>query len=494
MNFKYNISFSNIRLKPMVSKEKDKYLSLASINELKKFVPNIDTDKNIDLLPIAFDACVVNRVNKNGDVVDASVAKQILNNFVNKPINVEHDRSRVVGVILTASFSKFGSNEDLSLEEIEKVKEPFNITLGGVVWRIVNQDLANIIEESNDPTSENYMNISASWELGFNDYNLALLEDGEKNLENAKIISDANLIEKYSHNLRSNGGNGKLDKVNVYRQVTGDVVPLGIGLTTNPAADVKGVVTASILEEVIEDVDVKVEKEEDIQNNISQEEKINVNEEGVLKRIFMKIENINQITDELLKQVTASSVTEFIAEEIRKANETFVAEKAEKDNALKTAQEKYEALSTESVKVKEELDKVKAALSKLEEDKLAKEKEETFNVRMAALDEEYDLSEEDRQVLALDIKDFNEDSFASYMKKMSVLMKEKKKKNKLAKEEVKSSEVKNEVSASATEVVEEVIETSKLEKASIPNSSTPNEASMKEKYSKAFGLEGFDIK
>ena len=88
MQFKYNISFSDIRLKPMVSKEKDKYLSLASINELKKFVPNIDAEKNIDLLPIAFDACVVNRVNKNGDVIDASVAKQILNNFVNKPINV----------------------------------------------------------------------------------------------------------------------------------------------------------------------------------------------------------------------------------------------------------------------------------------------------------------------------------------------------------------------------------------------------------------------
>ena len=493
MEFKYNISFSDIRLKPIVSKEKDKYLSLASINELKKFVPNIDTEKNIDLLPIAFDACVVNRVNKNGDVIDATIAKQILNNFVNKPINVEHDRSRVVGVILTANFSKFGSNEDLPAEEIDKIKEPFNITLGGLVWKIVDQNLADIIEESNDPTSENYMNISASWELGFNDYNIAILEHGEKNLENAKIISDANLIEKYSHNLRSNGGSGKLDKANIYRQVTGDVIPLGIGLTTNPAADVKGVITANVIQDNVE-APIIEDYENNIKNNISQNEKINVNEEGVLKRIFMKIENINQITDELLKQVTASSVTEFIAEEIRKANETFVAEKAEKDGALKAAQEKYETLSTETVKVKEELDKVKAALSKLEEDKLAKEKEETFNVRMAALDEEYDLSEEDRQVLAVDIKDFNEDAFASYMKKMSILMKEKKKKNKLAKEEVKSSEVKNEVSASATEVVEEVIETSKLEKASIPNSSTPNEATMKEKYSKAFGLEGFEIK
>ena len=213
----------------------------------------------------------------------------------------------------------------------------------------------------------------------------------------------------------------------------------------------------------------------------------------------MKIENINQITDELLKQVAASSVTEFIAEEIKKASESFVTEKAEKENQIKAAQEKYEALSAESTKVKEELEKMKETLSKLEQEKIAKEKEETFDVRMASLDEEYDLSDEDRQVLAADIKDLNEEGFAAYSKKMSVLMKEKNKTAKKAKNAEKSSEeakevAANEISASATEVVEEVIETSKLEKASIPNSSTTTEASMKEKYSRAFGLEGFEIK
>jgi HD-GYP domain-containing protein (c-di-GMP phosphodiesterase class II) len=113
----------------------------------------------------------------------------------------------------------------------------------------------------------------------------------------------------------------------------------------------------------------------------------------------MKIENINQITDELLKQVTASSISDFIQEELKKASEVFVAEKNEKDNAIKAAQEKYESLSTESGKVKEELEKLKAILAQLEEEKAAKIKEEAFNVRMASLDEEYDLTDEDRQVI-----------------------------------------------------------------------------------------------
>ena len=40
MEFKYNTTFANIQIKPVVSEEKDKYLSLASIANLKKFLPD----------------------------------------------------------------------------------------------------------------------------------------------------------------------------------------------------------------------------------------------------------------------------------------------------------------------------------------------------------------------------------------------------------------------------------------------------------------------
>jgi len=505
MEFKYNTTFANIHIKPVVSEEKDKYLSLASIANLKKFLPDIDTDKNIDLLPIAFDACVVNRVNKNGDVINSATAAEMVKNFINKPINIEHDRSRVIGCILTANFSKFGSNE--SLAEVKDLKEPFYITLGGVMWKIINPQLANLIEESNDPSSENYMKVSASWELGFSEYDLVLLDNNNKNLEDAKFVTDEDEKDKLSKNLKAFGGTGKVDNnTYIYRQVVGDVIPLGIGLTSNPAADVMGVATKdkdkiAVIE--FKSKDDEKESSEASENSISQNTENTVNEEGVINRIIMKIENINQITDELLKQVKASSVTDFIQEELKKASEAFVAEKNEKDLAIKAAQEKYEALSTEGEKVKEELEKVKAALMKLEEEKVAKAKEEAFNLRMAALDEEFDLSDEDRQILASDIKDLDEEAFAAYKKKMAVLMKEKNKAAKKAKMEedmkAKASEVKEEVKAStsseqsATEVVDEVLDNSKVEKTSIPNSTTTAEVSLREKYSKAFGFEGFDV-
>jgi len=78
--------FAELIIKPLVSPEKDKYLSLASLAEIRHFLPNIDTSANLDLLPVAFDACVINRVNKNKDVIDTQTALAVYKNFINKPI------------------------------------------------------------------------------------------------------------------------------------------------------------------------------------------------------------------------------------------------------------------------------------------------------------------------------------------------------------------------------------------------------------------------
>ena len=493
--FKFSSVFANLKLRPVVSEEKDKYLSVASLDKLRKFIPNIDLENNIDLLPVAFDACVVNRVNKNGDVIDTATAAKIAKNFINKPINVEHNRGNVIGCILNYGFSEFGTSQAIAEEDLFETKKPFNITLGGVIWKIVNNELADKIEESNDPTSDYYMSISASWELGFDQYNLVILKDGEKNIENAKIITDASEVQKYQDKLKGFGGSGKLNEEEyVYRQVYGKVVPLGIGLTLNPAADVKGVA-------VIEDnQDLTSSQNLASENNISQKEEINVTKD----RIYMKITKLEEITDALLKEVSASSITDFIAEEIKKVNEQFVAEKTEKENALKATTEKLAAVTADHDGIKKQVEELNQKLASLEAEKLAKAQEEAFNMRMAILDEEYNLSEEDRKVLASDIKDLNEEAFSAYQKKMAVLMKEKNKKVKEEKDkQAKAQEVvasENEKAqeapqvSSTQEVVEQAVDNGAKTSTEIPNSTQAAEPTLREKYAKAFGLEGFEIK
>jgi hypothetical protein len=500
-NHKYTATFSSV-IKPVVSEDKDKYLALASMVELEKFLPDVDIEKNVDLLPVAFNAFVANRVNKNGDVVDTETAVAMHDNFVNKPINIEHNRKSIVGTILTAGFSSFGSDEPLTKEEVGETKEPFNVTLGGVIWKIADQSLADKIESSSDPTSEDYMGISASWELGFSDYNLVILEGDEKNIENATEISDPEEVEKHMDKLKGFGGKGKFDdNSSVYRKVINDVVPLGIGLTENPAADVQGVLTENGATEQKALAEESLEKE-----TISQNTKNTVKTKKVEA---MKIENLKDITDESLQTLTASAIHEFIQESLKKASEDYSSKQTEQEESLNDAREKHETLSKEHDSLKTQLEDVVAQLSKLEAEKAEKEKLEAFNQRMASFDERFKLNDDDRKVLASQIKDLDEEQFVDFDKTVSVLLSSKAHSDEPeapaeepapaeapAEEAPAPAEEAPPAEASASvvkEVLEQAVDNAKDELVNIPASAPAEDPTIFEKYGKAFAMDQFDI-
>ena len=233
----------------------------------------------------------------------------------------------------------------------------------------------------------------------------------------------------------------------------------------------------------------------------------------------MKITKIEDITDTLLKEVTASSIAEFVAEEIKKANDQFLAEKSEKENELKASNEKAALLASEQEVVKKQLEELTQKLASLEAEKTAKAQEEAFNMRMASFDEEYELNDDERKVLASDVKDMNDESFSAYKNKMAVMMKDKSKaakkakKAKMDKEDLKdqgvdenkedkngkmiksaiaSEEVTSQISTTQ-EVVEQAVDNGSKASVEIPNSAPVAELTIREKYAKAFDMSGFEI-
>lgn len=563
--FKFTTTFSSI-VKPVVSAEKDALLSLASIDTLKQFLPNVDAARNADLLPIAFNACVINRFNLNDDGMDAKTAVAVADLFINKQINIEHNRQRVCGVILSAGFSEFGTDKPLTREECASKTDAFNITLGGVIWRVVNEDLADLVEECSDPTSQNYLKVSASWELGFTEYDLALIEGESKNLANATIISDPMEIAKLENKLRMRGGNGKIGEKRIYRLVKGSVLPLGIGLTETPAADVRGITTP---ENEIEEEDMDEEMMDSVKNakdinslmnsieqkcaekgmeqcdiesmkekvmtmcretrsdllandkiltivtmindyieselgkrkttlalvqdnlldsksleNSSQLQKVIVNTDSR----NMKLSSIKDLNDDVLKTISASVVTDLLQEEIRKASEAYVEQKNKADAELKATNEKFEKLVSEQkekeakaeadkVALETELSKLRAEVEKFNTEAEARKQEETFTARMSALDETFDLSEEDRNVLGPQIKTLSDEQFASFQKNLTVLLRDKSKKQAKA-----SSEV----------VVDKALENKKSINTNVPNT-VSEEKNLLKKYAPHFSEASFLI-
>ena len=524
--FKYKTIFSST-IKPLVSEEKDQYLAMASMLDIGDFIPDVDTKKDIDLLPVAFNACVANRVNKNGDVVDSKTALAMYENFINKPINLEHKRERVVGVILAAGFSEFGTDKPIKKEDVEG-NEPFNITLGGVIWKVVNSRVADIIEDASDPTSENYMKVSASWELGFDEYNLVLLKDSEKNISEAEFITESEEIDKNKEFLKALGGSGKLENgKNIYRQVINKVVPLGIGLTENPAADVQGIAVKKEEKEVESIADEAVEssspesdtlKTAENEKNISQSstETVKTNKEYIPT---MKITSIKDITDESLQTLKASVIADFVEEELKKASEEYHAQQTEVEDKLKAAHEAEVELKAEHEKLTKELEEIKSGFEALQNDVAAREAQEKFTIRMTFFDQEYDLNDADREVIATDIKDMDDEAFEAFASKMKILLEgrqkyggnegdipdaDRKKKGhhgrgpkrkETAKEEGEEDFKKDMKAAEDTEqVVDEALTNAEEVSAEVPANSEAQSETVFEKYKAAFALDQFEIK
>ena len=87
------------------------------------------------------------------------------------------------------SIEVSGDNELLDEQELVGYSDPFNISLGAVVYRMIDKRFAELLNQSADPESPLYNQVSASWEIGFNDYQI---EVGSDNLAEAEIITDEN--------------------------------------------------------------------------------------------------------------------------------------------------------------------------------------------------------------------------------------------------------------------------------------------------------------
>lgn len=456
MNHKYKTSFSSA-IKPLVGAEKDEYLAVASLNNLVDFLPDIDLDVNYDLLPIAFDAFVANRANKNDDIANHQIAQELAPRFVNKPINIEHNRAIIVGSILKYGFSEFGDSkviEDKSIQSYAKV--PYNVVFGGVLWKVVDSYFTELIEEASDPSSSYYQGFSASWEVGFSDYDIVLSNSKDLNEDSMIISKDSPDYENAKASLRVEGGEGIYEGMRVYRMPTGEtnLVGLGIGLTETPAADVKGVLADMKNKRV--SVTFSEDNDFENENKNSQESKSSVNTDKDTKKIStMIIKSYKDITDENLQELKASDVHSFIEEALQVASDEFAEKETKVSSDLEAANanlaelnKRVEDLEAEKATATSKLEETQLELQKLQDQLQATAQEELFNKRMAHMDATYEIKDSARAVIAKEVQelDSEEASFEGYIEKMNAFLSVKEEKEEEVTEEEAQASVKDSIS------------------------------------------------
>lgn len=532
--FKYKTSFSS-NLEHISNEKLDKYLSDASLAKLKPLIPlDIDLKNNKDIIACVLNIAVAGRTNANGDAISNETAINIAKNFVRKYVDINHKRDIIKGTVVNYGFSKFGSNEIIPEEEAIKSKDPFNISLAFILWTTtLNDRFLQLLEASVDPTSSEYHKISGSWELMFEEYDIAI---GTKNIKDSKLVTDAKEKESLEQYLKSNGGSGQKDGQLVYRVIKGDnnnyLVPAGIGLVEHPAAEVKGleIIKASennkeidkandqsdvldeniktsftklleLLNEASESVREKILKNI-IENFTNSKSSVTNTKENITSqyKVMDKITKIDEITDNNLKECKASVVIDFINDKIKEENDKFLQEREKSKTAEKSLSD-----------TKIELDQVKVSLQSLQEKWNNKEAEEKFTQRMAYFDDTYDLSKDERTAIAGEVKDADDATFDKIKTRYDILLKEKnkeviaaKKKNNefpadhTGKDGCSCAKCKGKASkASKTEedstelenaVVDEALQNGKQTTAALPNAGSP-ETSFADKWAEAFKVE-----
>lgn len=537
MSFKYKTRLDGISFACHKLGDTDfPLLSKASLDELKKLSPNIDVENNPDLLGVSFNLAVPNMINNNGDGISGATASKIAKRFLHKYLNIEHNKKRVVGHITNYSFNDFKDNKFMSDDEAAQTLDPIYLSVAGVIYRTVDKSFTSLMLRNSDKNDKFNNAISASWEIGFSSYYLAV---GSQSLKEAEIVTDAAQVQELSQFLKAKGGSGKMnDGTPIYRLIVGEIYPLGGGFTTNPAAQVNGVVAfdndASISLKDSEDdkEDDKEEENQDIETEKSsadfQQEvaAFLTNKKSNSISVIKNVKNINHMDLEKLiaelkgallekkfgEEAVASMTSQF-TEAIKQKDTEYRDSIAAEKNAKEQAQKLYNETVASVEQMKASLAATQEELNKIKEQKTQEEAVARLNARVSELDAAYELSDEDRKVIIGEVQalDSVEEAFASYKEKFGVVWKHKSKdfiKAQAAEIEKKISEqvearLKEVSKASVATVVETKVEdkkpdiTAALESAvatnTAPDSQTSVEINFRDKFAQAFSRENISV-
>jgi chromosome segregation ATPase len=233
------------------------------------------------------------------------------------------------------------------------------------------------------------------------------------------------------------------------------------------------------------------------------------------KTEFEKILDSKLADNAEFTQEAVASVASHVIDKIREKDEAWNAERgaaeAEKAQAEKDATEAKSSIEELQKKLEEASDKINSLESSIS----TAAAEQLFNVRMEAIDELYDLSDQDRTVLANEVKtlEASDAAFEDYQSKLSSLLLHKSKAFKVEQEKQFEAKVQEELEKRLTttsqevraavtepavatdECVEDFVDNVEVPHSSIANNNEASSAedSLSDQFRKAFNTENISI-
>jgi len=411
-----------------------------------------------------------------------------------------------------AAFTDLAKHDFIWSLDAWAEQNPYYLSLGGFVYKLVNSDFYGRLENSMNPRSESFQSLSASWEVGFNTFGIAV---GGELLKDCEIIINPIHVAELSKHLKSFGGAGITDKgERIYRLILGEVYPLGVGFVENPAAEVRGIESVDDSEDEDErhEKEIAAEKAVFIPNKeayISQSEKNNVktNDLNISMDLLTQIREA-LAAEEKISEKAVANLTDKFADAIREGNAEYQRKIDEEQEKAATAEQAKKDLEDSVAKIKDELKVAQEKIKAFEDEKNQEALATAINQRLEQIDATYELDDEERKVVLDDLNNINvqsDEEFEAFANKLAVMWKskskefieQKEKANKKAVEEAIAKALSEESKGSEEKKGEEKLsEEEALAKAEEDktklannNASQQKEPTLAERYKSAFAPE-----
>jgi predicted nuclease with TOPRIM domain len=440
--------------------------------------------------------------NERDDAIGITTAKRLVDNFPHKPGNLEHKTEIIVSHVVSSSFADRETNQMVSFESVAEESGPVNISLSAVVYADVIPEFTEALVASTIEGHPFYRAISTSWEVLFWEYYIAV---GEGDLiRDVQIITDDDEVTELSKYLKSRGGNGYDGQGRrIRRVITGDILPVGFGFTSSPAAAVSGVVVQMPW------VDTSIANMDNFKKIISHSQNPNVNNnkdiindmdpEKILTELKSLLEKGN------FSEKTVANLTQNFAEVIKEKDKEYKEAIEKASNEKAEAEKRLKDLEDSVASMKTELKTVKTEKEALEQEQEKQALAAKLQERISTIDEKFELGDEERGVILNELKAVaSDEDFTAYMSKLDVLLASKTKKA-IEQHEREEQERLTKIAAASLETaggeISDDLLKSILEKAkasieeTTPNGKTGDgEDDLKTKFNKAFNKDTIQIK
>jgi hypothetical protein len=294
--------------------------------------------------------------NKNDDIFDKAEIWKAKNTPEDKPTNLEHDESLIIGHI-TSNYPIDENGEIIPVDTpIEELPDEYHILTGSVIYRAFTKPDMKDMSDRLVAEIENGTKY-VSMECYFNnfDYGLRNVETGEY-----KVLAREEDTSHLTKHLRAYGGTGEHEGYTIGR-VLRNITFSGKGFVDKPANVDSIIFSKTMIDNFLEEKKSDFEKKGVIDNKPFSKSETNImNLEDTIEKINTKLDTV--LTSEAF-QSTYTKASDL---------ETKVAELESSATEAQTSfDEKYSALEAAMKDKEEEMKKKEEMLGKAEEEKTA---------------------------------------------------------------------------------------------------------------------------